>query len=255
MSDLLWWRSGRNQTVIHTLSVKFIEHYMYTNTKVFWYDTGTFCRLPIMSSIKENLSGFIMIQQSHTHTSSTSTYTIYIYMYIASSILCKTTKSDPLWVWGWNYGSEAETMGLRLKLWVWGWDYGSEAETMGPRLRLWVWGWNYGSGTETFALQVMKSLRGRGAGKEASDYGHTFTLWHTHTHVAVSLVPRPCAFVACSTKWWSMDNPWIHCINKLLGWLIHWLADDPWIIHGYTVFLSYCVRGRVLSLATLTIHA
>ena len=35
MSDLLWWRSGRNQTVTHTLSVKFIEHYMYMNTKVF----------------------------------------------------------------------------------------------------------------------------------------------------------------------------------------------------------------------------
>ena len=137
--------------------------------KFFWYDTGTFCRLPIMSSIKENLSGFIMIQQSHTHTSSSSTYTIYIYMYIASSILCKTTKSDPLWVWGWNYGSEAETMGLRLKLWAWGWDYGS--------------------GTETFALQVMKSWGGgRGAGKEASDYGHTFTLWHTHTHTHMWLL-------------------------------------------------------------------
>ena len=88
----------------------------WTQKFFFWYNTGTFCRLPIMSSLKENLSGFIMIQQSHTQTSSSSTYTIYIYMYIASSILCKTTKSDPLWVWGWNYGSEAETMGLGLRL-------------------------------------------------------------------------------------------------------------------------------------------
>ena len=51
--------------------------------------------------------------------------------------------------------------------------------------------------------------------------------------------------------WITMDNPWIHCISELLGWLLHWMADDPWIIHGYIVFLSYCVRGRVLSLATL----
>ena len=36
-----------------------------------------------------------------------------------------------------------------------------------------------------------------------------------------------------------MDNPWIHCINKLLGWLLHWMADDPWIIHGYIVFPNY----------------
>ena len=27
----------------------------------------------------------------------------------------------------------------------------------------------------------------------------------------------------------SMDNPWTHCINKLLGWLLHWMSDDPWI--------------------------
>ena len=26
-----------------------------------------------------------------------------------------------------------------------------------------------------------------------------------------------------------MDSPWIHCINKLLGWLPHWMSDDPWI--------------------------
>ena len=51
--------------------------------------------------------------------------------------------------------------------------------------------------------------------------------------------------------WITMDNPWIHCISELLGRLLHWMADDPWIIHGYIVILSYCVRGWVLSLATL----
>ena len=25
-----------------------------------------------------------------------------------------------------------------------------------------------------------------------------------------------------------MDNPWIHCISELLGWLPHWMF--PWII-------------------------
>ena len=42
----------------------------------------------------------------------------------------------------------------------------------------------------------------------------------------------------------SMDNPWIHCINKLLWWLPHRMVDDPcmdnpWIIHGYIVFPNY----------------
>ena len=37
----------------------------------------------------------------------------------------------------------------------------------------------------------------------------------------------------------SMDDPWIHCINKLLGWLPHRMAGDPWIIHGYIVLTNY----------------
>ena len=71
---------------------------------------------------------------------------------------------------------------------------------------------------------------------------------------------------------WMSDDSWIHCISELLGLLPHWMSDDPWIIHGYIVFpndwgghhigcqmihgyivfLSYFVRGRVLSLTTLS---
>ena len=43
----------------------------------------------------------------------------------------------------------------------------------------------------------------------------------------------------------------VHCINKLLGWLLHWMVDDPWIIHGnpwihciseLLGWLLYCIK-------------
>ena len=176
--------------------------HVHEHKSFFWYDTGTFCRLPIMSSIKENLSGSIMIQQSHTHTSSSSTYTIYIYMYIASSILCKTTKSDPLWVWGWNYGSGTETMDLRLKLWVWGWDYGSEAETMGLGLRLLHCKW-------------WKAEGGGGLERKLVTMG-THSHYDTHTHMwLLASFPGPARSLLAVRN------------------------DDPWIIHGYIVLTNY----------------
>ena len=36
-------------------------------------------------------------------------------------------------------------------------------------------------------------------------------------------------------SWITMDNPWIHCISELLGWLPHWMS----MIHGYIVFPNY----------------
>ena len=35
----------------------------------------------------------------------------------------------------------------------------------------------------------------------------------------------------------SMNNPWIHCISELLGWLPHWMSDARYVqmIHGLSM--------------------
>ena len=158
------WKEANCRTHIEC-EVNWTLH-VHVHKKFFGCDTCNFCRLSIMSSLKENLSGFIMKEQSHTQTLSNSTYTcVLLPVYCAGilKVICYVSGTETwdlglkLCVWGWNYESEAETMGLGLRLWVWDWDYESEAETMGLGLRLWVWDWNYESGVETIALEFMKS--------------------------------------------------------------------------------------------------